>query len=690
MPNQFIEQKLSHFSKYLSDIGLLSGIDISNFQKKFYELNSNNIGTIENIPEDPNLTLIYFKENLSNTIVSFYKSLSEEKQKLIALNIYMKYTLKQEELVKKASSKMLHFFLNRYFFYFTGKIKLMKEIQDLTTINNIHNNSNDNDKNNSMLNIKHQNLNISIYPEDYLNYNTNKRNNTNSLNGNFNTSNTNNNNLANNNNNNSNDNSKNYSTMNNFDNYKNDKDFLLKVIDNSTNFKTTTKKYTKNKIVSTSTSHLKKNKSNSSLLSHQFSKSKQKNKKENIDYLNKLSKSKTEHNLLPEKTTQYLKEKEEYEKNCTFKPKINNSYSFVYNNNYSHCSHNGSLIDRLYLDNKNRMARREMESLKKNHYESKENTFSPKLITSYGNKLKQNFNERLKYFDETKEKNMKKLTNDIEDEFKKKFTFTPQINNIPANTNTSKNSNKKIPVYKRLYQDNQEKMQRQEERIKQEMENIKLQTNTSLFYSNSNMNNLNYNVSQSVSKNVDYKKIEELYNDYKNKKSRLKKTQEKVDLETGLTFAPEIISDNKKYYDRINPDFYQREKNFLQRQQNYIDTYKKYLDKKENKMQKKYSNEEKEAIYNNIVERLYKDGVEKYIQKKNSTTNSLNDNTNYSYINETKNTNKNVNINNDYEKEPEQECFGGQQFTGEKNNNNYLTISGDKIYNPAKVDFNQI
>ena len=88
-------------------------------------------------------------------------------------------------------------------------------------------------------------------------------------------------------------------------------------------------------------------------------------------------------------------------------------------------------------------------------------------------------------------------------------------------------------------------------------------------------------------------------------------------MEAGLTFEPEIISNNKKYYDRINPDFYQREKNFLQRQQNYIDTYKKYLDKKENKMQKKYSNEEKEAIYNNIVERLYKDGVEKYIQKKN-------------------------------------------------------------------------
>ena len=335
------------------------------------------------------------------------------------------------------------------------------------------------------------------------------------------------------------------------------------------------------------------------------------------------------------------------------------------------------------------MARREMESLKKNHYESKENTFTPKLITSYGNKLKQNFIERQKNFDETKDKNIKKLTDIAEDEFKQKFTFTPQINNTPSIANTSKNSNRKVPVYKRLYQDNQEKMQRQEERIKQEIENIKLKSNTSLFYSNNNASNLN---SQNVSKNVDYKKIEELYNDYKNKKNRLKKTQKKVDLESGLTFEPEIISNNKKYYDRINPDFYQREKNFLQRQQNYIDTYKKYLEKKESKMQKKYTNEEKEIIYNNIVERLYKDGVEKYIQKKNSSNISLNDNTNFSYINENKNMNKNMNINYGYEKEPQQEYFGGQQFIVEKNNNNYFTISGDKNYNSTnvKMDFSKI
>ena len=688
MPKQFIEEKLNHFSIYLSHIGLLSGIDIPNFQKKFYELNSNSINPIEKIQEDPNLVSIYFRENLSNTIVSFYKSMPEDKQKLTALNLYMKYSLKQEELIKKPLLKLLHLYLNRYFSYFIKKMKIITKAQNMATISKIHNNNNIGiNKNNSMLNLKHQNLNISVYPDNYLNPNTNKKN-INSLNADSNTLNFNNNYLSNNIN--SNNNSKNYSTMCNFDNYKKNKDFLLKVIDNSMNFKTTTKKSTKNTGINTSNSYIKKNKSITSLLSHPSSKSRQKSKKENIDYLSKLSKSKTEHNLLPEKTTQYLKEKEEYEKNCTFKPKINNSYSFVYSNNYSYCSNNNfSSIDRLYLDNKNRMARREMESLKKNHYESKENTFTPKLITSYGNKLKQNFIERQKNFDETKDKNIKKLTDIAEDEFKQKFTFTPQINNTPSIANTSKNSNRKVPVYKRLYQDNQEKMQRQEERIKQEIENIKLKSNTSLFYSNNNASNLN---SQNVSKNVDYKKIEELYNDYKNKKNRLKKTQKKVDLESGLTFEPEIISNNKKYYDRINPDFYQREKNFLQRQQNYIDTYKKYLEKKESKMQKKYTNEEKEIIYNNIVERLYKDGVEKYIQKKNSSNISLIDNTNFSYINENKNMNKNMNINYGYEKEPQQEYFGGQQFIVEKNNNNYFTISGDKNYNSTnvKMDFSKI
>ncbi len=111
---------------------------------------------------------------------------------------------------------------------------------------------------------------------------------------------------------------------------------------------------------------------------------------------------------------------------------------------------------------------------------------------------------------------------------------------------------------------------------------------------------------------LDRKKIEELYNDYKFKQMRLKLKKEEIEKEQGITFQPELISE-KKYYDKINPDFYQREKIFLEKQQKNIEIYKEYLESE--KMGKKYSEEEKKEIYNNIVNKLYKNGIERYKQR---------------------------------------------------------------------------
>ena len=88
--------------------------------------------------------------------------------------------------------------------------------------------------------------------------------------------------------------------------------------------------------------------------------------------------------------------------------------------------------------------------------------------------------------------------------------------------------------------------------------------------------------------------------------------QEEIEKEQGITFHPELISD-KNYYNRINPDFYEREKIFLEKQQKNIEIYKQYLENENNK--KKYSDEEKKEIYDNIINKLYKDGMEKYREK---------------------------------------------------------------------------
>jgi len=184
----------------------------------------------------------------------------------------------------------------------------------------------------------------------------------------------------------------------------------------------------------------------------------------------------------------------------------------------------------------------------------------------------------------------------------------------------SKNNNKNIPVYKRLYDENKNKLIRQEQREKEEIEKIKKNSSKISEGSNGFNNNI-----------LDKKKIiEELYNDYKSKKARLKLKQEEIEKEQGITFHPELISD-KNYFNKINPDFYQREKIFLERQQKNIEIYKHYLENEQNN-KKKYSQEEKKEILNNIVSRLYKDGVEKYREKQskiNYKNNSDDINENY-------------------------------------------------------------
>ena len=180
--------------------------------------------------------------------------------------------------------------------------------------------------------------------------------------------------------------------------------------------------------------------------------------------------------------------------------------------------------------------------------------------------------------------------------------------------NNKNNNSKKIPVYKRLYNENKKKIIRKEQKEKETLEKIKKNSSKINEGNNGIINNI-----------LDKKKIEELYNDYKSKKKRLKLKQEEIEKEQGITFQPELISD-KNYFNKINPDFYEREKLFLEKQQKNIETYKEYLEKELN--QKKFSNEDKKEIYNNIVSRLYKDGMKKYRERQEK----INNNKNYSDI----------------------------------------------------------
>lgn len=681
MQKNLFDLKLFRFSKYLNDIGFLSKLSTDKFHQCFYDLTSDIYNSKNASQNNIDLNFIYFKKYIISALINYIQSLTEEEQKLLALSIYNKYNSRENQINEKLiriidlySKQQVRTCFNKWkaeIIILTNSLKKVissnilsniqnslnsKLIQNIKKLNipneNINININNNriiNSNNSMLNIN-PNLNISTNPDLY-------NNNIDNINYNFhNTSiNENDNNYPNKNKRKTFNETKGAYSINNFnpsnnflynykyinDNYHNDS---YKYIQNYLNKANSNLHPISKQINSGNNSvYIDKTKTNTNNSHTNLSskKTKKTKSKVNIDYIINLSKSKTEHNIIPERTSAYIKEQEELTNFCTFKPKINKSSSF---SRYWNSS-NKRPIDRLYLDSKNRIARKEMEFLKKTNLESKQNTFQPRFISSSVKRVKSDFDKRLKEFEINKKNKIQKLSQDIEEEQKQQFTFTPKINEITYNnsnnynkrninslnnnnnnytiSNISKNStinqsmisknntnSKKIPAYKRLYNENKNKLIRQEKREKEKLEKIK-KNSSKISEGNNNI--------------LDKKKIEELYNDYKMKKTRLKIKQEEIEKEQGITFHPELISD-KNYFNKINPDFYMREKIFLEKQQKNLEIYKQYLEKETNK--KNYSYEEKKDIYNNIVTRLYKNGMEKYRERNgnNNFKNTFDDN----------------------------------------------------------------
>ncbi len=69
--------------------------------------------------------------------------------------------------------------------------------------------------------------------------------------------------------------------------------------------------------------------------------------------------------------------------------------------------------------------------------------------------------------------------------------------------------------------------------------------------------------------------------------------------------------------DKIEPNFHRREKNFVENQKNHIEAYRIYLIKEKERHLKTYS-EDKKIIIKNVVDRLYKEGLEKILTKNNT------------------------------------------------------------------------
>ena len=254
--------------------------------------------------------------------------------------------------------------------------------------------------------------------------------------------------------------------------------------------------------------------------------------------------------------------------------------------------------ERLYNYNKIYKNKKDNKINEKEKKENEINSFKPKIISTpekYRTKSKNSFEERQKLYFDNKKKNQQKLIGEINKDYNKNCSFTPKVNTGKKIDNYYlKNNDLLSPVHLRLYEDDQRRR------------NKKLQS----------VNNYNLKINEdcnSKSKEVplvDYEKIEELYNQYKNKPLVIQKIKKKVENEEGITFQPDI-SKNNLYYDKIKSDFYERNMQILSMKQKFIHDYNQREEEKFKKNQlhsdKRYSQSEKDEITKRIIDRLYGD-----------------------------------------------------------------------------------
>ena len=639
-----ISLKIENFILHLNKIGLLTEEDNQIFLNNFYELyKTNNIN--ESISLDLEQNQKYIEEILTKTLLVFLNSLNEEKNKIISLNVYKNYILNEKSLCNKKGSLLYQLYKkNKSKLFFKKWFVLSNNILNSKTIfketleesnnntisynisNILHpkennkkilnqNNSNNSfynnystkksPSNNILLNFKYNNNKIINLTRNH-DYSLNELNIAERLLNSKSVKNKTECKII--------DNKKSYTFTNDYSLYNNDNNIKY----SGGGEKVANYDYIKNNLS---------DKNSYQLFNKKVNTNKKKQKKINdklkghFEYLGNLSKSKKEHKLIPEKTTEYIKEQEELKNNCTFKPKINNYKTPK--SSLKKIKYNTS--EKLYLDNQVRMAKRTTETLLRDNKLSKENTFQPTFVSSSVKKLKKNFSLRLYNFSQLKEAKMNKIINSIETDCNSICTFSPKLN-LSYNNKLKKNNNNninvkkvKIPAYQRLYDNNKEKLIRQEERKNQHIEEILSKANNPLKYKKLNLNintNNTYNNISSTTKSVDYKKLDELYNDYKKKQIKIRQKKELIDSEDGITFNP-ILINGEKYLDKIEPNFHRREKNFVENQKNHIEAYRIYLIKEKERHLKTYS-EDKKIIIKNVVDRLYKEGLEKMLTKNNT------------------------------------------------------------------------
>lgn len=423
MKKNELEIKIKDFSNYLMEIGLLNISCYNDFSKIFMKISENEFISSGNEETDKNIELIYFKENACKAILNFFNTISEERKKILSLNIFTKYNLKKKEK-NNNQIKNINLIESKYEY----------KIEKLPSINILSKN------------------------------NENKK----------------------------------------------------EIINDSSNIEIKISK--RNEII--------KNFKSNSIITEKMGES----------FLEKKIKSK-----IKGRNNNFL-----LNHNCTFQPNIYIiSDSQIINKKRKMKKdkilnkNNESVFERL---NKISEAKEEeIENLKREL--NKENIFQPNMNKNKGNSItlkRENFDKRLKNYEEEKKYKELKRREEEQKEFQKKFPFNPKPYNA-FKVNNIKNSRIAINIHQKLYEDNLTKKQKYEDRIKKVMNEIKERTNHPiqihndikyLYTSNYNINNENKNFKRNYS---NYKKRKEYQLEYykfkseENNKSNRENEMQKIE-----------------------------------------------------------------------------------------------------------------------------------------------------------------
>ena len=176
-------------------------------------------------------------------------------------------------------------------------------------------------------------------------------------------------------------------------------------------------------------------------------------------------------------------------------------------------------------------------------------------------------------------------------------TFVPELNEI---SHQLTHSNSYTPIHIRLFNDSKYRIVTQNNIQLKENERIKKNANRNLY-------------------KVDRFKIEQLYNEYKERKLFKKNLQRRFDKENGITYKPYVTHD--KYFKNINSTFMEREKNYIYDKEENIINYNKEF--KNNQISNlvgydRWKDKNRDEIVNVVLERLYlNETASKKLKKRN-------------------------------------------------------------------------